>query len=398
MTLSVISQKREEVVPYSGEEVAGIVLGLMFVFLLLFLGICFFVLRNKDTLVTAVLSSNAGERKGLAVNHANQRGRDQIDTAIVTNANIGAQRGLGDLENGLSGDSLSRAVPNNSNANSTGNHLGIEKFSEEDETSLAERTDKLLLDDKCLQNYGRANGSPVNGPFSVHADLVLGAQSSHNLDRERISVEEVEMYERTSHRRPPIGGVPTLLRTLTGKHLSEPSLDDQANNWKYRRRSGDGHEELIAYNPPVNNQANIRVNPQLAHLNAAQSAKNRVTFANVPPRRYSHNLEHDHHEGSVSTSSSRDNLLLQSRLQNGYGSAYATLRLARGVNKMPGDETAQRYNLRPNNSNGNVSNSQPVFRHPYGGSLAALALEGTVKSSPDEGLGDEREYETDILD
>ncbi|RWS10729.1 leucine-rich repeat and immunoglobulin-like domain containing-NOGO receptor-interacting protein 4, partial [Dinothrombium tinctorium] len=379
--LSVIPRKKEVVAEFSGEEVAGIVLGLLFVFLFLFLVVCFFVLRNKESIaLTAVLTSEDREKN---LSTATQNATIAYSTVEREQNNCINSVSMNKLSNDSSLPPSRRNSTNNvsSATNTTVKVAETNRLDGNNQVNCDEddvKTDAVPVD-KCLEGYSRNIFCDqfINSRVKRcnEAENVSTVNASLPVARRKLSTENVEKVVSASTIREPkqvtfvsTDAVPTSHFSTLSSSYTNKFDDGSSESWKFRRRPSQQNPDEFQ----LIEQSKSNDYPQARYSSNATISSSAIAKESL--------LAHSVGPATMSTMSPR-----ASQLKNGYNN-YATLRMPQKSLK------GMRYNIKP--ASGNATS----WCRGVGGSVAALALEANFKSSPDEGLGEEKDYETDILD
>jgi hypothetical protein len=364
LTLTVMKRK-VGMSSYTGEEVAGIVLGTMFIFLLIFIGICVVVLRSKSHYVdmnsvnrvnqNSDSSRMTDERKLLSVSMNHNSYLTSVTSNHLEMKTIGDSNqnndktNTGDDDNSINDNHLKcfnsdiisdnnrqlmidvinhkQVISNDSNDQQESDRLLEKQQKKQNNTQLISDKNKSLSNSSNNDNHKVINDS-YNSVNSVPTSSKFNQQPHEELLRRRASDITDELNQRFNQQK-------LSQYNPNSKDHHSVRFSNNATIYNYQSRFGHSMESLDSDNHNLNNHNNNN------QLNRNQGFLNHNNY-NYP------------------------NGQLNNRSHAGFS-----------------------YTLRPARLSGK-------HWRRSGGSLAALMID--ARDSPDEGLGDEREYETDILE
>jgi len=347
---------------YTGEEVAGMVLGTMFIFLVIFIGICVVVLRSKSHYedINAVnrvnqnsdSNRNTDERKLLSVTMNHNSYLTSVTSNHVEMKTIGDSNQANDKTN--TGD--------DDNSSLNDNHLkcfNSDIISDNNRQLMIDVIDQQKVISNAKSDHQIDPGQQLVGEqhkFKPNNTNYNSDQSFSNGDNHRIISKDINPGN-------CVNSVPTSSKFPNHEEL-------------LRRRASDITDEL---NQRFHQQKLSQHNPKDHH---SVRFSNNATIYNYQSR-FGHSmesLESDNQNNHNNNNQFNRNHGFVNHNNYNYPNGQITNRSHAGFS----------YTLRP----ARLSGKQ--WRRS-GGSLAAL-LAIDARDSPDEGLGDEREYETDILE
>ncbi|XP_054165846.1 uncharacterized protein LOC128963368 [Oppia nitens] len=388
---------------YSGEEVAGMVLGTIFIFLIIFVGICVVVLRSKahyqnmgsatrtnqsaeanrckpderkllsvhmnhNTYVTQVATSNHLELKPIANNNDSKHLNhiDRNDRHSVNNVEEEDNCLMNDIQSSFKTMSVTTAQP----------------------TTSCDNITEINANDRCDDNNVLSNSDVISDRVDLNSHQIKEVVMNPNCDDFNADYSSKLLTDSDN----AITLLPSMATTSSSAQKSQRMRTEEL----LKRRASDITQELnkrFSEQKLMNGQ---NPNPYNKDNNtgAQHSVRfsNNATIYNYQCQRFGHSME--------------------SLDSNGYD-GYDYLNYRSNGNPNHNSYDLPNGSVGPINSNNhNSNNHRSLLGLPYslrpirgsnkqsrrsGGSLAAL-LAINARDSPDEGLGDEREYETDILD
>ena len=380
MTLSIV-KSRNLIQSYTGEEVAGMVLGVIFIFLLIFVAICVVVLRSKShyedvnsvNRVNQISEQNrcqSDERKLLSV-HMNH---NSYVTSVVTSNHL-EMKSISDgdanhrTNDNKSSDSnednncLMDNINDNHNCFKTNSDMTTDADPSGDHLSSAETSSRA----KTFNSLPNSDNKQLDSNYSKDFDqLYTNDRVADNRDNRDVTAVCVPTTSNASSTHTKPNNYPKSMELLRRR---ASDITDELNKRFAQKRAPNGRQGSVK----EGSQPTVRFN-------------NNATIYNYQCQRFGHSME------SLDSDSNGYN-----HSNNGYEERNSYNYVNGGVGTEGAIGAANNrshvgfsYTMRPNRAVGKH------YRRS-GGSLAAL-LGIDARDSPDEGLGDEREYETDILD
>lgn len=380
MSLSIV-KSRNLIQAYSGEEVAGMVLGLIFIFLLIFIAICVVVLRSKSHYEDI----NSGNR----VNQSTEQNRCQSDERKLLSVHMNHNSYVTSVvtSNHLEMKTISDTI-------SDSNHQTIDKSSDSNEDNNC-LIDAINVNHNCFKTNSDVKVDPnQTGDHLSSTDVRTRIKTTNSLPKSDNKYDEQfgsdycgafdqfcaddRLDGRMRDNKDVITAcVPTT--STTSKASSDPHNCPKPEEL-LRRRASDVTDEL---------------NKRFAQKRLANGRHGSVKEGSQPTVRFNnnaiiYNYQCQRFGHSMESLDSDSNGYTNNELEHRNSYNYANGQIGTGGPTPNRSHPGFSYTMRP---------TRAVAKHyrRSGGSLAAL-LGIDARDSPDEGLGDEREYETDILE